>query len=1355
MTPARNARPDSSPSPQRRSGSRWPRRLGILLVVALLAIAILPNLLCWLMPGTLVSVATGELSDRIEVRSISASWWSPIQIRDLNLLDEQDRPIVQVPLIETERSLFSLMTSSDVGTIHLHQPRVDCQIRPGGSNLEDALENLLDPSAESSPAPRMRIEISAGVLRLSKQSLSAPASSSSESTRSRIANVNEEIEILDLQAELILGQGPDTVQFSSSGQISLLADNASTDTGDTHSAAAVRGDETTLDLASPGRFQIQGMIELSPAAADTTAPISAAASPGSVPTGSVDSAAAQLQAGNNGQLTATLENVPLQSAQWVATWLEWDTQLAGQLSGEFDVRWADAFDQLQFDIRSLAANNVSMRDSSWAQGESLLLNRLAGQGALRLEQLGQSPRIDAQQLQLQSEWFELRGNGQLAQESLLRLVQHGELPPETWNLEGQVDVAQLAAMLPSTLSFRPGIEIQSGQLAWTAFSRREADAQRLLVDAELKNMQASEGQRQFGWHEPVRLLGSLRASPQQFQLEQLRIESPAISISGHGSSQQALLEARGDLAEFASELNQFFDLQQIRLRGKFGGKLAWTPQASTQLNPDQQPMSLQASLRVIDADIEFPGWGALREPELILKAAARGSVRLPSGLSSLPTSPAASESGPATPRPSEPLRVRFDQAAFEFQAGSDRLTFNLDQPTAELGWEDWARTSFPGTLELSGQLASWHQRWRQFLPTELQGPLSGQIQLRTRARLGGDEIQIAECNYQLNDLQFDGLGLQVREPQATGQASLRIDLINEQCQVLDVTWAGSALAARVGNTRVDYGTPWAMVGQVAFQSDLTRASLWVPSLAESDYRYAGLASGQLQIESQAQAEDTPQNASLAYRGNLSVQVDNLSVRSVVAGAGAAGAGVGSGGANPTDELWQEPQAQFQAEFTTIDFDRYDFSQLALESKAASASLTGSLHDVAGLWQMDLAGRWSPNWQFVSALASSLAEQPIEIRGQLTEDIRINGPLFAGSEIGGDSAGASAAAPQFPQAWFPAELTLQTHLAWDHASVNGLELEQAHLPLELQGSIVSIKPTDIGISASDSGSATTVSNSAATLGVARLDLALDLRHSEPVLYLQPGSQLRQVQLTPEICHGWLKYVAPPLAEATRVAGSFSADFDGVALPLYDMTRGSGSGTIGMQTATVSSGPLADQVLQMASTIKQLARGGDLTNLLANNGLLGGSGNPDPSGQATLEPAKTNTWVTMPEQKIAFRWQQGRVFTQGTTFEIDDVKIQSQGSIGLDQSIELVTIAPIQDEWIRDRAELQFLRGQSLQVPIRGTLTQPRLDTDTLRQISRQFIRQGAGNLLRDQLQNQFQDKLDSELKKGLDKLFNRK
>jgi hypothetical protein len=68
---------------------------------------------------------------------------------------------------------------------------------------------------------------------------------------------------------------------------------------------------------------------------------------------------------------------------------------------------------------------------------------------------------------------------------------------------------------------------------------------------------------------------------------------------------------------------------------------------------------------------------------------------------------------------------------------------------------------------------------------------------------------------------------------------------------------------------------------------------------------------------------------------------------------------------------------------------------------------------------------------------------------------------------------------------------------------------------------------------------------------------------------------------------------------------------------------------------------------------------------------------------------------------------------------DVVVTTSGSVGLDGSLELVAGIPILKEWVDKTPALQPLAGQMIQIPVRGTVQRPQLDSSGLVQLAQQL------------------------------------
>jgi len=185
-----------------------------------------------------------------------------------------------------------------------------------------------------------------------------------------------------------------------------------------------------------------------------------------------------------------------------------------------------------------------------------------------------------------------------------------------------------------------------------------------------------------------------------------------------------------------------------------------------------------------------------------------------------------------------------------------------------------------------------------------------------------------------------------------------------------------------------------------------------------------------------------------------------------------------------------------------------------------------------------------------------------------------------------------------------------------------------------------------------------------------------------LYVRPGDVLDHLQLTRELCNDLLKYIAPTLSRVSRAGGTFSlhvAEFD---LPLDQPAQGQLSGELIIHDVQVGGSPLVERLAEFLRLPPNL----------------------------TFEPDTT----------IAFQLVEGRIHHSPLTFYLGRLPVHTQGSVGFDDTIDLVAEVAMPAEWAGAGPLRDALSGQSLQIPIRGTLSQPIVDQQAIGQSASQLL-----------------------------------
>jgi hypothetical protein len=173
-----------------------------------------------------------------------------------------------------------------------------------------------------------------------------------------------------------------------------------------------------------------------------------------------------------------------------------------------------------------------------------------------------------------------------------------------------------------------------------------------------------------------------------------------------------------------------------------------------------------------------------------------------------------------------------------------------------------------------------------------------------------------------------------------------------------------------------------------------------------------------------------------------------------------------------------------------------------------------------------------------------------------------------------------------------------------------------------------------------------------------------------------------------------------------------------------------GSMSIHAAQIGPGPLAMKYLQLATQVRSALTG---------------------KPAASIDPTKG--WILYPEQDVEVIVASGRVYHRGLTMHVSDVVIQTEGSVGFDQTLELVAAIPVQDKWIEKEKLPAFLKGQTIYLPVHGEIARPQLDGRVLAELARQIV---AG-ALEQRLQRAFgapgaPGMLEQELQKGLDRLL---
>ena len=271
----------------------------------------------------------------------------------------------------------------------------------------------------------------------------------------------------------------------------------------------------------------------------------------------------------------------------------------------------------------------------------------------------------------------------------------------------------------------------------------------------------------------------------------------------------------------------------------------------------------------------------------------------------------------------------------------------------------------------------------------------------------------------------------------------------------------------------------------------------------------------------------------------------------------------------------------------------------------------------------------------------------------------------------------------------------TTFSWDALAIGALQLGPATTRVGYQRGMVTTERIET------------------TLGTGRITVRpwLDARTDPPHLRLDPPARLTDVRLTPEMCRGWIQYAIPLLADAASAEGELSVDAERFDWPIGRASTADMEGKLEIRHARVGPSEPMRQMLAVFDTVAKLQ----------------GRGGVDPRRQ---------TWLEVPRQTVAWKVQRGRVYHDPFKMKIGELELTSRGSVGLDETLDVVLSVRIPDQWLDGRPLLASLRGQTLVFPMQGTLDRPRISSDALKVIRDRLLESAGEELLRGGLERLF-------------------
>jgi hypothetical protein len=183
---------------------------------------------------------------------------------------------------------------------------------------------------------------------------------------------------------------------------------------------------------------------------------------------------------------------------------------------------------------------------------------------------------------------------------------------------------------------------------------------------------------------------------------------------------------------------------------------------------------------------------------------------------------------------------------------------------------------------------------------------------------------------------------------------------------------------------------------------------------------------------------------------------------------------------------------------------------------------------------------------------------------------------------------------------------------------------------------------------------------------------------PTIHGQSARLLNETELTPEMCNDLLKFITPPLFQATRTSGKVSLELEQFDWPLGKPDAAKLSGQLTLHSVEVVPGPLAQ-------LLNRVLQNSDATPL-------------------SLEIAK--------DDAVLFNMHDGRVYHENLTFRLSaaqlEMLVHSHGSVGLDETLDWFVQLEFPQLSAADLSGHPLLKllSEKPTLHVTGTLTQPK-------------------------------------------------
>ena len=982
------------------------------------------------------------------------------------------------------------------------------------------------------------------------------------------------------------------------------------------------------------------------------------------------------------------DDLPLRFLSPLYSRMAADLDLSGSMTTDLKIGISEGAEGMSgFDAKGrLLLENLALACPSRLGADRVELSELRLQGSLSAG----GGQCRAEDLEIHSELGHILANGSFPLRSLSASDQAevaDRLQEGDFKLKGELDLVQIAQRLPETLRLKSGARLTEGKLTIDVACHGGEPMAHWIGNLETSRLAGEVDGHQVAWDQPVKLNFDIARGSDRFEIEKFDCRSDVLQMTAHGNSDGAHLEATCDLAKLTGQLGRFVDLQDRRWQGSL------TTRVDFRRDEDRE-LAIASRSTVDNFSVSKAEQTVWSEPHLLTDLTCRLA--------------------------DERLRPRRISSLLITVTGEDEhdwIKATLSEPVdlSEKG------RAWPLALEMSGDLARWRSRLQRQEPS-VGWAIEGAFKSSSQVRITDTAIDFDQLAVDLTGFHLTAQDLDLTEPVVRITGIGQWDRAARRVKFPTLEWG--AASGRINGTDIEFfrsgeGHP-VVSGRFALDSDL--ALLNPPDTAPDERPWQGAVHASLNMSHQAgRTEGTcqidlenlvirKQRTRLVERRRGDIEKITIDAPPIDVPRPPPGTIVDrrmrraiekaerearreserreKAARKLADEIVMVPTTEWKTVWTDPKLTfrgtgRYDSSndvleldQVGIETAGLNWSAQGKLTDASTQAIIDLAG----NVDYDAAVLLDRLQDSIGRFVKLTAKERrpfsLQGPL-------------KSKAPAEDEAIVSRELKGAASAGWESGNLFGLDAGPGELQFQLSDAVLAMQPLSLALSG----------------GKLHLAPEVHLTGRPAMLHLPKGSVLENVALTQEVCDGWLKFIAPALSEATRAEGRFSLALEESQLPLSDLSSGSMAGQLQIESAQVLPGPLFGEIAGFLGQIEATVGRG-----------AGGLLSPD-------QPL-----MIVDRQTVNFQLREGRLYHSPMTFNVKGVPVRTRGSVGADQSLDLLAEIMFPAPWARRVPLIAHLDGKVFEVPIRGTLRHPKVDGQAIGKAWEQFGLDVLDNLL---------------------------